>query len=373
MQHVAVTDHGVMYASMEWYKRATEAGLHPIVGMEAYLAEGKASVRDRKSYHLLLLAENIEGYRNLLQLASKASLEGFYYRPRIDLEMLQQHREGLIATSACLGGPVANNFLHEQLRRRAITPASWPRFLARIASTSRSRITVSRSRRRTNRSADSAGAGAGAAARRHQRCPLRSSGGRAYSGSAGLRPDQHDHVRSQTAKRIRSALFQESAGNVGPVQGRAGGAYLTRFASPRCATSISLQRLSPSRFRPFRTALRTIVSRAPVSGEGCMRLYGHDTGEVGERLTYELGVIRSMGFTELLPGRLGLRPLRERERHSGRTRTWLGGRQHRHLCARHHRARSTQVRPDLRAIPQSLPHLDAGHRHRLCRRSPRSK
>src|SRR5215211_330850 len=114
MSHLAVTDHGVMYAAMDWYKAVTKAGLHPIIGMEAYLAEGPVSARDRKSYHLLLLAENDTGYRNLLKLASKASLEGFYYRPRIDLEMLQQHREGLIATSACLGGPVANNFLHNQ-------------------------------------------------------------------------------------------------------------------------------------------------------------------------------------------------------------------------------------------------------------------
>ncbi|HEU4793275.1 MAG TPA: PHP domain-containing protein, partial [Nitrolancea sp.] len=117
VHHIAVTDHGVMYASLEWYRRATEAGLHPIIGIEAYLSEGKASVRDRKSYHLLLLAENLEGYRNLLQLASKASLEGFYYRPRIDLEMLQQHSGGLIGTSACLGGPVAKNIIHEQIAK----------------------------------------------------------------------------------------------------------------------------------------------------------------------------------------------------------------------------------------------------------------
>src|SRR4051794_9704417 len=114
IHHMAVTDHGVMYAAMDWYKAGEAAGLHPIVGMEAYLAEGKASARDRKSYHLLLLAENNTGYQNLLKLASKASLEGFYYRPRIDLEMLQKHHEGIIATSACLGGPVANNFLHEK-------------------------------------------------------------------------------------------------------------------------------------------------------------------------------------------------------------------------------------------------------------------
>ncbi len=112
IHHMAVTDHGVMYAAMDWYQAGTKAGLHPIVGMEAYLAEGPIAKRERKSYHLLLLAENDIGYRNLLRLASTASLEGFYYRPRIDMELLQQYGEGIIATSACLGGPVANNFLH---------------------------------------------------------------------------------------------------------------------------------------------------------------------------------------------------------------------------------------------------------------------
>lgn len=112
IKHVAVTDHGVMYGAMEWYHQATDAGLRPIVGVEAYLAEGSARARERKSYHLLLLAENEVGYRNLLRLSTMAQLEGYYYRPRIDLEMLGEHGEGIIATSACLGGPVANNFLH---------------------------------------------------------------------------------------------------------------------------------------------------------------------------------------------------------------------------------------------------------------------
>src|SRR3990170_8800239 len=114
MHHLAVTDHGVMYGAMEWYKSATAAGLHPIVGMEAYLAEGSAGARERKSYHLLLLAENETGYRNLLRLSSRAMLEGYYYRPRIDLEMLAEHSAGIIGTSACLSGPVANNLLHGQ-------------------------------------------------------------------------------------------------------------------------------------------------------------------------------------------------------------------------------------------------------------------
>ncbi|MEZ4563787.1 MAG: DNA polymerase III subunit alpha [Thermomicrobiales bacterium] len=112
IKHIAVTDHGVMYGAMEWYKTASAAGIHPIVGVEAYLAEGSARARERKSYHLLLLAENETGYRNLLKLSTRAQLEGYYYRPRIDLEMLGELGQGIVATSACLGGPVANNFLH---------------------------------------------------------------------------------------------------------------------------------------------------------------------------------------------------------------------------------------------------------------------
>lgn len=125
IQHLAVTDHGVMYAAYDFYKQLSKAGLHPIVGMEAYFAEGKAGPPPpdasdterkarRKAYHLLLLAENETGYRNLMKLASKASLSGYYYRPRIDIDMLQQHKEGIIATSACLGGPLSNNLLYER-------------------------------------------------------------------------------------------------------------------------------------------------------------------------------------------------------------------------------------------------------------------
>lgn len=125
IQHLAVTDHGVMYAAYDFYKQLSRAGLHPIIGMEAYFAEGKAGPPPpdasdqerkarRKAYHLLLLAENEKGYRNLMKLASNASLNGYYYRPRVDIEMLQQHREGIIATSACLGGPLSNNLLYER-------------------------------------------------------------------------------------------------------------------------------------------------------------------------------------------------------------------------------------------------------------------
>ncbi len=112
MKHLAITDHGVMYGVVDWYKAARANDLHPILGIEAYLAPNAIADRDKSSYHLLLLAENERGYRNLLKLASRASLDGFYYKPRVDLDMLNEMRDGVIATSACLGGPVANNFLN---------------------------------------------------------------------------------------------------------------------------------------------------------------------------------------------------------------------------------------------------------------------
>jgi len=112
MKHLAITDHGVMYGVVDWYKAAKANDLHPILGIEAYLAPNAISERDKSSYHLLLLAENERGYSNLLKLASRASLDGFYYKPRVDLDMLNELRDGVIATSACLGGPVANNFLN---------------------------------------------------------------------------------------------------------------------------------------------------------------------------------------------------------------------------------------------------------------------
>jgi DNA polymerase III subunit alpha len=111
IEHVAISDHGVLYGVIDWYKAAQEHGLHPVIGVEAYLAPGSIADREKNSYHLLLLAENQNGYRNLLNLMSAASLEGFYYRPRVDLELLGKYSDGLIATSACLGGPVANNLL----------------------------------------------------------------------------------------------------------------------------------------------------------------------------------------------------------------------------------------------------------------------
>lgn len=115
MPAVAITDHGVMYGAIDFYKSALEAKIKPIIGCEFYVAprtrHDRDSQRDRSSYHLVVLAENNEGYRNLVKLASLASLEGTYYKPRVDLELLAEYHEGLIALSACPQGELGRRLV----------------------------------------------------------------------------------------------------------------------------------------------------------------------------------------------------------------------------------------------------------------------
>jgi len=117
MPAVAITDHGTMFGVIDFYNAATAAGVKPIIGMEAYMAARKMTDRDskldRSSSHLLLLAENMTGYKNLLKIASAAQLDGFYYYPRIDHDFLAAHSEGLICTSGCMSAEIPRALLKE--------------------------------------------------------------------------------------------------------------------------------------------------------------------------------------------------------------------------------------------------------------------
>jgi DNA polymerase-3 subunit alpha len=108
MNTVAVTDHGNMFGALQFYQEAKAHGVKPIFGCEVYLSDGDMTARvDRKNYHLVLLARNEVGFKNLQFLVSKGHLEGFYYNPRIDRKLLREHSEGLIGLSACLGGHIS--------------------------------------------------------------------------------------------------------------------------------------------------------------------------------------------------------------------------------------------------------------------------
>ena len=114
MDSLAITDHGVMYGVIDFYRACKREGIRPVLGCEVYVAPGsrfhkEGGVTDERYYHLVLLAENDIGYSNLMKIVSKGFTEGYYYKPRVDYEVLQQYHEGIIALSACLAGEVAMN------------------------------------------------------------------------------------------------------------------------------------------------------------------------------------------------------------------------------------------------------------------------
>ncbi|RMD59292.1 DNA polymerase III subunit alpha [Candidatus Parcubacteria bacterium] len=118
---IALTDHGVMYGAIEFYQKCQKAGIKPIIGVEAYLAPhsrfDKTKSDEKSFYHLLLLAKNSQGYKNLIKLTTIAHLEGYYYKPRIDWEVLKKYSQGLIASTACLGGEIPRLILSNQLEK----------------------------------------------------------------------------------------------------------------------------------------------------------------------------------------------------------------------------------------------------------------
>jgi DNA polymerase III subunit alpha len=119
MNAVAITDHGTMTGAIEFYNYAKKAGVKPIIGLEAYVAprgmQDKSGKMDANPYHLILLAQNNQGYQNLMRLSTRAHLDGFYYKPRVDRELLAELKDGLIALSGCASGEVARHILNDSL------------------------------------------------------------------------------------------------------------------------------------------------------------------------------------------------------------------------------------------------------------------
>ena len=114
-QSLAITDHGVMYGVIDFYKECKKQGIQPVIGCEVYVAPrtrfDKVHRIDTSPYHLVLLCKNAAGYQNLIAMVSKASIEGFYSKPRVDLELLRTYHEGLICLSACLAGQIPRRLL----------------------------------------------------------------------------------------------------------------------------------------------------------------------------------------------------------------------------------------------------------------------
>ena len=116
MDSCAITDHGVMYGCIEFYLEARNNGIKPIIGCEVYVApdsrfDREPGANDDRYFHLVLLAENNVGYANLVKIVSRGFTEGYYYKPRVDMEILEKYHEGIIALSACLAGEIPRNIL----------------------------------------------------------------------------------------------------------------------------------------------------------------------------------------------------------------------------------------------------------------------
>ena len=156
MPALALTDHGNMFGAWEFQEKARARGIKPIIGCEAYVAYGDRRARKQEPgapahyAHLVLLAENRKGYSNLIKLSSIGYTEGFYRRPRIDHEVLEEHAEGIICLSACLAGEVARYLQHERYDDAKRT-AEWHARCSGTATGSNCRTTASRSRHRSTR------------------------------------------------------------------------------------------------------------------------------------------------------------------------------------------------------------------------------
>jgi DNA polymerase III subunit alpha len=128
MNSVAITDHGTLSGAIEFYKEAKARDINPIIGMETYIAARSHTDKepgiDKQNYHLIILAMNNQGYRNLMRLSTIANLDGFYYKPRIDHELLEKYSEGLIILSGCIGGEVGD-LLRQNQYDKAKEVASW--------------------------------------------------------------------------------------------------------------------------------------------------------------------------------------------------------------------------------------------------------
>ena len=153
MQQLAITDHGNMFGVLKFYKTCKAHNIKPIIGCEFYIAPGsrydkKGSEQKNKYFHLLVIARNKEGYKNLMRLSSRAYTEGFYYKPRIDNELLETYSEGLIGASACLAGEIPQLILqgttNRQLKKLVIIRA----YSGKATSISNCRTTVFQSKKR---------------------------------------------------------------------------------------------------------------------------------------------------------------------------------------------------------------------------------
>ena len=372
-----------MFSSVIFHDHARKRGIKPILGCEVYVAPGsrltKSGNPGETANHLVLLAENAEGYHNLIKLVSAGYTDGFYYKPRIDKALLAQHSKGLIGLSSCLKGEVAEG-LSRQQEKRAIEAAGAYRD---ILGPNNFFLEMQWHGIEDQRVVNS---GLPAIAR-DLKLPLVCTNDVHYLRAGDAHP--HDVLLCigtgkafSDPKRLRydakQFFLKTPRGNGGRLQGLSGGAGQHRPHRRALRRHHRRGRELPAELRRpgaihARRLLRARdargVQRAAVAAQAAG--VGRHAAPHGRRVRAP-AVVRDRDdqadeVPRVLPDRLGLHPLRARAGHPGRSGPRIGRRQPGRVLPPHHRRRSDRLRPDLRAVPQPRARVAPRHRHRLLR------
>jgi DNA polymerase-3 subunit alpha len=363
---VAMTDHGNMFGAIEFYRKAKDAGVKPIIGCEAYMALGSRHAKKDSGlahndyYHLILLARNLTGYQNLIKLSSKAYLEGFYYKPRMDKELLKEHHEGLIALSGCLSGEIPYLIGQKDMDGAMAVAGEFQEIFGK----EHFYLEVQANGLDHQRIANAG------LIEIHKKLniPMAGTNDCHYL----KKEDSHPHelmLCLQTGKtrsdpnRMKfdtDQLYVKSTEEITPAFAEFPGAVTnTCRIADNCDLELVLNKTHLPQYKvPEGYTRESYVEHLAIEGLKARLKERPSTilpAAYELRLREELMVICSMGFAG----------------YSRRTGTRIGCRKPRRLCATHHRSGSAGLQPALRAVPESGTCVPPRYRHGLLHGSPR--
>ena len=372
MPAVALTDHGSLAGAVELVRETGKHGVKPLIGCEVYVADDRR--QQKKGYaHLTLLAENNDGYRNLLKLSSAGYLEGYYYKPRVDWELLEQHSNGLVALSGCLSGRVCKA-LEES--RPDDARADLDR-LAQVFGRDSTYVEIQNAgidvQAQINPALQKLAAEAG--------LPLVATGDVHYlrhedaqAHEALLCVQSGDSLKNPNHWKFDTDQFffkseQEIAGDF---PGLEDAMRRTLEIAERCNVELELGTILLPKYPvpDDRDAFDYLVE---LCEKGLLKRYGKTTPELQERLRFELKTIKEMGFADYFLIVWDFVNFAKRNGDPGRPGPRLGRGLARRLLPRDHRRRPDPLRPALRALPQPGPQVAPGRRHRLLGGRPRAR
>ena len=361
MDSCAITDHGNMYGVVDFYREAKAQGIHPVIGCEVYMAPGsrfdKSMSSGDKYYHLILLCENMTGYKNLIKLVSAGFLEGFYYKPRIDFELLAEHSEGLIALSACLAGEIPRALLADDYEGAKKIAEKYIEVFGRDNYFIEIQDHGLADQKRTNpqliKLARELGVGlcatndihyATKADAKYQDILMCIQMRKTVNDPDRMRFESEEfYIKSPEEMSELFGYVPEALENTGKI-------------AARCQMDFDFNtRHLPEYDVPNGKSAEEYLEE--LCRKGLAERYENVTPELSERLDYELSVIKKMGFVDYV----GLCAFRENARRHGRTGQRIGGGQPCQLHARHHRHRPDPLFADFRAVFEPRARVDAGY------------